>query len=193
MANDDGFQIVSRGVRPRQHVRSGRKVCCDSGSVEIVSSVLRTREDLNMMQYAAQIEGLLEGVECEDLICYGIGLFGTCRIARLQLALLLHIASVKQVSKVLVYDPVLCPQEKAALRELHCVCIPENELCRRQVQTKTVFYMPHCGRAMYNNLIWANWSPEKLSQLALIGNSFQSYLDSPPPPSDPSDPEIITK
>jgi hypothetical protein len=126
-----------------------------------------------------------------------------------------------------------------------------NKLCRRQVQTKTVFYMPHCGRAMYNNLMWANWSPEKLSQLALIGNSFQSYLDrtlqkktqdtyfyifraveycqekalpsyteptifndlsvhtfpldrlhsappslwtpSPPPPSDPSDPEIITK
>jgi hypothetical protein len=100
MANDDGFQVVSRGVRPRQHVRSGRNVCCDSGSptsVEIVSSVLRTREDLNMVQYATQIEGLLEDVECEDLICYGIGLFGTCRIARLQLTLLLHIASVKQV------------------------------------------------------------------------------------------------
>jgi hypothetical protein len=50
-----------------------------------------------MVQYATQIEGLLEDVECEDLICYGIGLFGTCRIARLQLTLLLHIASVKQV------------------------------------------------------------------------------------------------
>lgn len=51
------------------------------------------------------------------------------------------------------------------------------QLCRRRVQTCTLFYMPHCGKAMYNNLLWANWSPQNLSQVALIGNSFQSYME----------------
>lgn len=51
------------------------------------------------------------------------------------------------------------------------------QLCQRRVQAHTLFYMPHCGRAMYNNLLWANWSPQDLSQLALIGNSFQSYME----------------
>ena len=51
------------------------------------------------------------------------------------------------------------------------------QLCRRKVQTHTLVFMPHCGRAMYNNLLWANWSPENLAKLTLIGNSFLSYLE----------------
>ena len=41
----------------------------------------------------------------------------------------------------------------------------------------TVFYMPHCGKALYNNLLWANWQPELLSLLTIVGNSFQHMLD----------------
>lgn len=40
---------------------------------------------------------LLQCISCEDIVCYGIGRFGTCCIARQQLALLLHIASAKEV------------------------------------------------------------------------------------------------
>lgn len=99
---------------------------------------------------------------------------------------------------MMVYDPLLSSEEKAALNELGCTNIEQNEvifrvyeyihtftlisemyvqLCRRRVQTYTLFYMPHCGQAMYNNLLWANWSPHNLSKVALIGNSFQSYME----------------
>lgn len=37
--------------------------------------------------------------------------------------------------------------------------------------------MPHCGKAMYNNLLWANWSAERLPRVAIIGNSFTSYSE----------------
>ena len=32
--------------------------------------------------------------------------------------------------------------------------------------------MPHCGKPLYNNLLYSNWSIEKLNKLYLIGNSF---------------------
>lgn len=37
----------------------------------------------------------------------------------------------------------------------------------------TVFYMPHCGTALYNNLLWSNWSADALSRMVIIGNSFR--------------------
>ena len=36
----------------------------------------------------------------------------------------------------------------------------------------TIFYMPHCGTALYNNLLWRNWSVDALSKVVIIGNSF---------------------
>ena len=42
---------------------------------------------------------------------------------------------------------------------------------------RTLFYMPHCGKALYNNLLWANWTPELLTNLLIIGNSFQHVCD----------------
>jgi hypothetical protein len=37
----------------------------------------------------------------------------------------------------------------------------------------TLFYMPHCGRALINNVLWANWGPD-LARLLLVGNSLDS-------------------
>ncbi|XP_009957951.1 PREDICTED: SRR1-like protein, partial [Leptosomus discolor] len=37
----------------------------------------------------------------------------------------------------------------------------------------TLFYMVHCGKALYNNLLWRNWSAGALSRMVIIGNSFK--------------------
>ncbi|XP_025916104.1 SRR1-like protein [Apteryx rowi] len=33
--------------------------------------------------------------------------------------------------------------------------------------------MIHCGKALYNNLLWSNWSIGALSKMVIIGNSFK--------------------
>ena len=45
---------------------------------------------------------------------------------------------------------------------------------KRKVSEKTLFYMLHCGKPLYNNLLWANWS-EQISNVVILGNSFVSY------------------
>lgn len=36
----------------------------------------------------------------------------------------------------------------------------------------TVYYLMHCGKALYNNLLWKNWSTQCLPLMKIIGNSF---------------------
>nr|XP_023502704.1 SRR1-like protein isoform X2 [Equus caballus] len=76
-------------------------------------------------------------------VCYGIGNFATCIIARIQLTFLLLF-----------------------LEKCH-------EGKRNVGGEPTIFYMLHCGTALYNNLLWSNWSVEALSRLVIIGNSFR--------------------
>ena len=49
------------------------------------------------------------------------------------------------------------------------------QMCKYTTKECTLFYMPHCGIAMYNNLLWANWDPSTLSKIAIIGNRFSGY------------------
>ncbi|XP_057382075.1 SRR1-like protein isoform X2 [Balaenoptera acutorostrata] len=76
-------------------------------------------------------------------VCYGVGNFATCVIARNQLAFLLLFLEKCQEGKRSVYGE------------------------------PTVFYMLHCGTALYNNLLWRNWSIDALSKMVIVGNSFR--------------------
>lgn len=88
-------------------------------------------------------ETLVPGACHLKCVCYGIGNFATCVIARNQLAFLLLFLEKCQEGK--------------------------RSVCGEP----TVFYMLHCGTALYNNLLWSNWSVEALSKLVIIGNSFR--------------------
>ncbi|KAM8918491.1 SRR1-like protein isoform 2-T2 [Lycaon pictus] len=73
-----------------------------------------------------------------------------------------------------VYDPLFSQLEIGVLNSLGLTVLSENEEGKRSVDGEpTIFYMPHCGTALYNNLLWSNWSLDALSQMLLIGNSFQ--------------------
>ncbi|XP_059975576.1 SRR1-like protein [Mesoplodon densirostris] len=109
-------------------------------------------------------------------VCYGVGNFATCVIARNQLAFLLLFLEKCQIprSHCWVYDPLFSQLEIAVLSTLGVVVLSENEEGKRSVCGEpTVFYMLHCGTALYNNLLWRNWSIAALSKMVIVGNSFR--------------------
>ncbi|XP_032509718.1 SRR1-like protein isoform X1 [Phocoena sinus] len=109
-------------------------------------------------------------------VCYGVGNFATCVIARNQLAFLLLFLEKCQIprSHCWVYDPLFSQLEIAVLSTLGVVVLSENEEGKRSVYGEpTVFYMLHCGTALYNNLLWRNWSIDALSKMVIVGNSFR--------------------
>lgn len=109
-------------------------------------------------------------------VCYGIGNFASCVIARIQLAFLLLLLEECRIprSYCCVYDPLLSQVEIEVLTTLGVTVLGENEEGKRSVHGEpTIFYMPHCGTALYNNLLWSNWSMDALSRVLIIGNSFR--------------------
>ncbi|XP_066226734.1 SRR1-like protein [Saccopteryx leptura] len=121
-------------------------------------------------------ETLATGTCSWKCVCYGIGNFATCVIARNQLAFLLLFLEKCQIPRnhCWVYDPLFSQLEIAVLNTLGVSVLSENEEGRRSVRGQpTIFYMPHCGTALYNNLLWSNWSADALSKVVIIGNSFR--------------------
>ncbi|XP_017558289.2 SRR1-like protein [Pygocentrus nattereri] len=109
-----------------------------------------------------------------DCVCYGLGNFSSCVSARYQLAMLLLLFDALQipVGQCSMYDPVFTVSEREILRELGFTVLTENEEGKRAVCRPTLFYLMHCGKALYNNLLWRNWSPHILPKVIVIGNSF---------------------
>lgn len=110
-----------------------------------------------------------------DIICYGLGQFSSCIIARYQLGFLLVLKQILHSADVYIYDPQFSVEETSFLSKLNLNVLNINEEAKRALKRKSVCFMPHCDLPLYNNFLWANWSIKNLSELAIIGNSFQSY------------------
>lgn len=114
-------------------------------------------------------------VQSIDLICYGLGQFSSCTIARYQLGFLLVLKTMLHSEHVYIYDPQFSFEEINFLNKLGLNVLNVNEEAKRVLKRKSIFFMPHCDIPLYNNLLWANWNKDTLSELVIIGNSFQSY------------------
>lgn len=117
----------------------------------------------------------------QEIVCYGLGNFSVSYIAKYQLAFLLLITEELDVpiSDCHLFDPKFNKEEKLTLQTLGLSIIQENEVGKRKCNRKTLFYMPHCGKALYNNLLWTNWGLG-LEELVIIGNSFSRMVDNTP-------------
>nr|XP_033810239.1 SRR1-like protein isoform X2 [Geotrypetes seraphini] len=120
-------------------------------------------------------EGALGSRHEFNCVCYGVGRFSSCITSRYQLALLLLLLEKLQVPKhrCRVFDPLFSRWEIAILQALGLTVVFENEEGKHKILTPTIFYMIHCGKALYNNLLWRNWSVDSLSKVIIIGNSFK--------------------
>ncbi|XP_014774415.1 SRR1-like protein isoform X1 [Octopus bimaculoides] len=116
-----------------------------------------------------------------ELVAYGIGHFAECKIAQYQLALMMAICDQFKLSlhQCYTYDPVWSDVEKSVIHSIGVSLLSKNEEGKRSCLSNklTLFLMPHCGTALYNNLLWANWNPSQLRNLIIVGNSFQNLVD----------------
>ncbi|XP_060106914.1 SRR1-like protein [Heteronotia binoei] len=124
----------------------------------------------------------LPGRACLRCVCYGLGNFSSCFKARFQLAFLLLLLQELQVPEGLccVFDPAFSLLEREVLSSLGFSVLLWNEEGKRPIDEPTVFYMVHCGKALYNNLLWSNWSAEALSKMVIVGNSFKGIEERVP-------------
>ena len=130
----------------------------------------------------------------ESIVCLGVGSYGSSVSARYQLALalllretLLGVSAAADAAPppptagggaaLDVYDPVLSEAEVAFARARGCGLPARNEEGRRAAARRTLFFMPHCGRQLYANVVAANWGGEALGRVLILGNSFAAYAD----------------
>lgn len=112
------------------------------------------------------------------IVAYGVGNFSRSMQARYQLCFLKLLAGKLEEFTVVsteLFDPFLDNLERNAASKFGLNVLSENEEGKRVAEELTVFYMPHCPITLYNNLLWANWSVDKLKMIVIIGNSFANY------------------
>ncbi|RWS16712.1 hypothetical protein B4U79_00769 [Dinothrombium tinctorium] len=115
-----------------------------------------------------------------DLICYGLGSFRDSRCSRYQLAFFVLLKDAINYRNISIYDPIFTCYEKHILSShYHIDVISENDRCKRCVQNGcSLFFMPHCDKILFNNLLWANWNSMCLNNIIIFGNSFQTMVNS---------------
>ncbi|KAF2074891.1 hypothetical protein CYY_003810 [Polysphondylium violaceum] len=103
-----------------------------------------------------------------DIVCYGIGDFSESKKCLEQLSFITSLKSLYNITgSIYIYDPNV--KRKASFQQ------NDNHDTTKQ-NYYTLFYMPFCGRKLYDNVLWSNWND--LSRILIIGNSFNQYIDS---------------
>ncbi|XP_014666662.1 PREDICTED: SRR1-like protein isoform X2 [Priapulus caudatus] len=163
---------------------NGSEEDCPPANSELGSCRIRADESRHEdTSKVASMEALSVGVDelgITEIVCYGLGHVSSCPIARLQLCLLSIMRELLQV-KCIAFDPIFTASEKAYLTQQGISLIEKNEEGRRRAcNGGTLFFMPHCDKPLYSNLLCANWEPEHLSRVILVGNSFRNMAENLP-------------
>ena len=69
--------------------------------------------------------------------------------------------------------------------------LTHNEEGKRTVQGPTLFFAPHCGCVLLNNIIWANWG-HSLNHIVLLSNPIRIFAERFSDPSS-SDRKVNTE
>ncbi|KAF9548801.1 hypothetical protein EC957_005473 [Mortierella hygrophila] len=115
-----------------------------------------------------------------DMICYGIGSIESSRNAQFQLAMALCLKEILQLSgTVSIFDPVMTSYDCQLMEHLGMEVLKGDGRSRQPVEVKTLYYMPHCPKGLYSLILETNWSRQCLDNLAILGNRFTMYDESP--------------
>ncbi|KAJ2890190.1 hypothetical protein IWW38_004270 [Coemansia aciculifera] len=183
-ARDDGADskpqsTVFPGKRRPRNRRQQQQQQTKSIVETQVEGVLEKIESLKSAKFFDTLQettlDLVQAFGPEEIVCYGVGSLAT-QISQWQLALILLINQHLNIG-MSAFDPVTLPTDCETLERFAVSIIAENEEARRSVTVKTLFFMPHCEEFLYDNLLAANWSPEQLTRILIIGNRISRYQD----------------
>ena len=79
------------------------------------------------------------------------------------------------LAQVSAYDPVFDPVDVALLAHFGISVSLQNAEGQWRAERHTLFFMPHCGDAMYHQVCRANWDADRLARILIVGNSFSNY------------------
>ncbi|ETW07392.1 hypothetical protein, variant [Aphanomyces invadans] len=117
-----------------------------------------------------------------QLVCYGLGSF-TSSNAAYQLACAVHIRewlaghAAIHLQHACLFDPIMTQDDAVVASAMDFDVLTTNEQGHRRAtkSLQTLFFMPHCGKQLYQNVLLANW--ESLQYVFILGNSFSAYDD----------------
>nr|XP_039266813.1 SRR1-like protein [Styela clava] len=141
-----------------------------------------------------------------EIVCYGLGSVSNSYIARYQLAMLILL--LKFLSQrtgnncgnkpipCYVYDPIFNNFDVAILENFKLKVLSENEEGRRKGSSEhgiSIFYMIHCDKFLYDNLLCENLENRTMDKIIVIGNSFKTMWERLPESVLKNDYKLIYK
>ncbi|CAH2069413.1 unnamed protein product [Thlaspi arvense] len=163
-------------IDPKRQARLRKKMDISMNKIESSKFYTAFLEQLKSPEVSDQIR-LVLGTETKlQMVVYGIGSIESYESPRFQLSIaILMKREFDWVGDIEVFDPVLSATETSVVESLGCTVLSVNEQARREALKPTLFFMPHCEANLYSNLLQTNWRLDRLSRIALFGNSFQMY------------------
>uniref|UniRef100_K3X6J0 SRR1-like domain-containing protein n=1 Tax=Globisporangium ultimum (strain ATCC 200006 / CBS 805.95 / DAOM BR144) TaxID=431595 RepID=K3X6J0_GLOUD len=145
--------------------------------------VIKTQFRLHHSEDASQSAVDAAAPVVVNLVSYGLGSFCSSTNAIYQLAYAKALADALSAStnatqsSFEIFDPVMNESDIAIAAHFGFRTIGVNEGGKRAVAAPTVFFMPHCGKTLYENVVASNWDAAALPHVVVIGNSFEAYSD----------------
>ncbi|KAG7401695.1 hypothetical protein PHYBOEH_011649 [Phytophthora boehmeriae] len=191
-ANEEAVEPVPEvsAGKQKQIVRRVRSIATVLQDSQLLKGTLREISacfDLDAVK--AKVVGEMAGNTVNrrpTLVGYGLGSFCASSNAVHQLGFLVALnealreyhanVDASNASGVEIFDPAMNKSDVAIVEHFKIEVIGENEHGRRQVHHNTVFFMPHCGKVLYQNVLACNWGPA-VNKIIVIGNSFSAYGD----------------
>ncbi|RHY05897.1 hypothetical protein DYB25_001786 [Aphanomyces astaci] len=153
----------------------------------------KVRRHVESMRRSPFLATLIEALETQlpttfetpskmQLVCYGLGSFSSSNAAyQLACAVLVrewmenHAAI--DLQHACLFDPIMTQDDKEVASAVDFVVLATNEQGHRRSadSLQTLFFMPHCGKQLYQNVLLSNWTT--LQRVFILGNSFSAYDD----------------
>lgn len=71
-------------------------------------------------------------------------------------------------------DELTLQSDAEIAQHFEITVLNKNESGKRQIESKTIFFMPHCGMILYQNVLASNWGPD-LHNVVIIGNRYKRF------------------